>query len=112
GLVIDAPTGQAILGWLLAGVIPGQFRDAWIRERRHLETRAHHAALRLAGLARAYHVIAASHDQLQRELPGSPSSLRDALEALARDAIESSGGRTLDALGARILSLFRVHAAV
>jgi polysaccharide biosynthesis protein PelD len=116
GLAVDAPTGQAILGWLLAGLVPGQFRDAWTRQRLRLETCAHHAARRLEGLARAYHVIAASHDQLQRELPGSPSSLRDALEALGRDVAESSGartdGRSIDALGARILSLFRVHAAV
>jgi len=112
GVAIDAPTGQAILGWLLAGLIPGQFRDAWMRQRRRLEASAHHASQRLAGLARAYHVIAASHDQLQRELPGSPSSLRDALEALGRDVVESSGARTLDALGTRILGLFRVHAAV
>jgi polysaccharide biosynthesis protein PelD len=112
GVAIDAPTGQAILGWLLAGLLPGQFRDAWWRERRRLETCAHHASRRLAGLARAYHLIAASHDQLQRELPGSPSSLRDALEALGRDVVESSGARTLDALGGRILSLFRAHAAV
>jgi len=112
GVAIDAPSGQAILGWLLAGLVPGQFRDAWMRQRRRLETCAHHASQRLAGLARAYHLIAASHDQLQRELPGSPSSLRDVLEALGRDVVESSGARTLDALGGRILSLFRVHAAV
>src|SRR5262249_41675145 len=91
---------------------PGQFRDAWMRQRRRLEASAHHAAQRLAGLARAYHLIAASHDQLQRELPGSPSSLRDALEALGRDVVESSGARALDAPGARLLGLFRIHAAV
>jgi hypothetical protein len=28
---LDAPTGQPILGWLLAGLIPGQFCDAWRR---------------------------------------------------------------------------------
>lgn len=112
GVAIDAPPGEAMLGWLLAGLVPGQFRDAWDRQRHRLETCAQHATRRLAGLARAYHVIAASHDQLQRELPGTPSSLRDALEALGRDVIESSGARTIESLGARILSLFRVHAAV
>src|SRR5262249_6338913 len=112
GVAIEAPGGQAILGWLLAGLIPGQFRDAWDRQRLRLEIRARHATRRLAGLARAYHVIAASHDQLQRELPGTPASLRAALEALGRDVIESSGARTIESLGARILSLFRIHAAV
>lgn len=112
GVAIEAPTGQPILGWLLAGLIPGQFRDAWTRQRRRLEVCARHATRRLAGLARAYHVIAVSHDQLRRELPGTPSSLRDALEALGRDVIESSGARTIESLGARILSLFRIHGAV
>jgi hypothetical protein len=82
---LDAPTGQPILGWLLAGLIPGQFCDAWRRRLHQLAARACDATQRLDALARAYHVTRASHDQLQREIPGSPSSLRDALEALARD---------------------------
>src|SRR5262249_18054078 len=69
-------------------------------------------------LARAYHLVVASHEQLRRELPSTPSSLRDALEALAREVVESPGARAIDTLGAlgalggRILDLFRVHAAV
>jgi hypothetical protein len=82
---VASPTGPAILGWLIAGLVPGQFCDAWTRRVRCLEQRARDAGLRLGALARAYHVAVASHDRLQRELPGSPSSLRDALEALARE---------------------------
>lgn len=111
-LALDPPGGQAILGWLIAGLVPGQFRDAWARRLRRLETRARDASQRLEALARAYHVVVASHDQLQREIPGSPSSLRDALEALAREVAESPEPRSLASLGGRILTLFRAHAAV
>jgi hypothetical protein len=111
-VVDDAPTGQPILGWLIAGLVPGLFCDAWLRRLRRLELRVHDADLQLASLARAYHLIVASHDRLQRESPTRPSSLREALEALAREAVASPAPRAIDALGGRILELFRVHAAV
>jgi hypothetical protein len=107
----DPPTGQAILGWLIAGLVPGQFCDAWTRRLRGLEIRVRDASERLAGLARAYHLIAASHDRLQRESPSDRSGLRETLEALARE-VESPGARAIESLGGRILELFRVHAAV
>jgi hypothetical protein len=118
GSAIEAPGGQAILGWLIAGLVAGQFCDAWTRRLRRLETRYRNASQRLGSLARAYHLMVASHDQLQRELPGSPSSLRDAMEALAREVAASPATRpnealdTLGALGGRILTLFRVHGSV
>jgi hypothetical protein len=111
-VAVDAPTGQAILGWLIAGLVPGQFCDAWTRRLRGLEIRVGDASLRLASLARAYHLVVASHERLARENPSSPSSLREALEALARESVESPGAHAIDALGGRILELFRVHAAV
>jgi polysaccharide biosynthesis protein PelD len=126
---IDVPAAQAMLGWLIAGLVPGQFRDAWNRRLRRLETRARDARRRLEGLARAYHLVSASHDRLQRELPGSPSCLRDVLEAFARDLLEpdaAAGSPTagagdgggdgamdlLESHGGRILTLFRVHTSV
>lgn len=109
---IEAPGGQATLGWLIAGLVPGQFCDAWTRCLRRLQTRARSASQRLDGLARAYHLVVASHDRLQRELPGSPSSLRDAMEALAREVAGSPEARTIEALGGPILALLRTHGAV
>jgi hypothetical protein len=109
---VDTPTGQPILGWLIAGLVPGQFCDAWMRRLRRLESRAQDANLQLASLARAYHLVVASHDRLQRESPSSPSSVREALEALAREVVASPAARAIDSLGGRILELFRVHAAV
>ena len=116
-VAIEAPGSQAILGWLIAGLVPGQFRDAWTRRLRRLEVHAGDARQRLRGLARAYHLVAASHDELQREIPGSPSSLRDALEAFARELVESADGSPIDPTGGsapaeRILAVFRTHASV
>jgi hypothetical protein len=114
---VDGPGGQAILGWLIAGLVPGQFRDAWTRRFHRVETDARDARQRLRGLARAYHLMAASHDQLQRDIPGSPSSLRDALEAFAREVevletIESPDTAAIEPLAERILAMFRAHASV
>ena len=112
GVPIEAPGGQAILGWLLAGLVPGQFRDAWTRRVRRAERYARDARRRLHGLARAYHLMAASHDQLQREVVGSPSSLRDALEAFARELVESPDPGAIAPLAERILAVLRSHASV
>jgi len=107
---VDVPGGQAILGWLIAGLVPGQFRDAWTRRLHRVETDGRDARQRLRGLARAYHLMAASHDQLQRDIPGSPSSLRDALEAFAREVEVLE--REIEPLAERILAMFRAHASV
>jgi hypothetical protein len=112
GVAIEAPGGQAILGWLIAGLVPGQFRDAWTRRLHRLEAHARDARQRLRGLARAYHLMAASHDHLQREIAGSPSSLRDALEVFAREVVESPAGGAAEPLAERILAVLRTHASV
>lgn len=103
---------ENVLGWLVAGLVAGQFRDAWHRRTRQLEVAADHLRLRLEGLARAHHVLRASHDRLQREAPGRPGSLRDALEAFRLELIDRPVAGTLRSLGQPILALFADHASV
>jgi hypothetical protein len=111
-VTVEPPGGQAILGWLIAGLVPGQFRDAWTRRLHRVETHARDTRQRLRGLARAYHLMAASHDHLQREILGSPSSLRDALEAFAREIVELPETGAIEPLAERILAVLRTHASV
>jgi hypothetical protein len=102
---------EVALGWLVAGLASGKFRDAWLRRGCQLEASADELRLRLEGLARAYHALKLSHERLQRELPGSPSSLCDALDDLRRELLEPRGAESVEALGGRVLAFFGEHAS-
>lgn len=110
GIWNAGPTSEIALGWLLAGLIPGMFRDGWIRRLHRLQARTDEQRLRLEGLARSFHALRASHDRLQRETPGSPSTLREALQAFRRELTDRASEESLDSLAARILGLFRDRA--
>jgi hypothetical protein len=109
GAFVEMPIAEIALGWLVAGLIPGVFRDAWARRLTSAEGRAADQSQRLETLARAFHALEASHDRLQRETPGTPSTLRDALEAFGRALIDSPRPHSLESLGGRVLELFREH---
>ncbi len=107
----DTGAGIASLAWLVAGAIPGAFRDVWARRARSLEAASHFQRMRLESLGRAYHALRASHDRLQRLLPGQPSSLREALQSL-RESLVDAPCETPDAFARRVLDLLRDHVGV
>ncbi|HEY7724752.1 MAG TPA: PelD GGDEF domain-containing protein [Anaeromyxobacteraceae bacterium] len=102
------PWVEAALGWLLAGLVAGCFRDAW---RRRLEAASGRLRGRLEVFAREYHVLRLSHDRLQRARSGRPAGLRDALEAVRRRPAGRAPG-SVEALGGRILSLLCEQARI
>jgi hypothetical protein len=102
---------EIALGWLVAGLVPGEFRDAWVARRRRLEACADALRLRLDRLSRAYHALEASHDRLERETGGA-STLRDALDALHRELATRPEAAAVESMGGRILALLGDHASV
>jgi polysaccharide biosynthesis protein PelD len=112
GPFLPGSAPELALGWLLAGLVAGEFRDAWQRRRRQLEASCDHARLRLDGLGRAYHALRASHERLQLAAPGRPATLRAALEALRDELCERLVTEPLGAVAGRILALFSAHAFV
>lgn len=110
----EMPMPELALGWLVAGLLPGQFRDAWARRLEQAEGEASELRARLSDLSRDLSALRLSHDRLQREAPGSPSTLQDALAAFER---RLGGGGALDAgsleaIGGKVLALFRECASV
>jgi hypothetical protein len=103
---------EMVLGWLLAGFVAGEFHDSWLRRCRHSEASADQLRLRHEDLGSAYLALKASHDRLQRDTPGRPVSLRDALAAFRRELADRSELPSLESLGRRILALFCEHAFV
>ena len=102
---------------LLAGCLAGHFRDQWSRAlcAAGLEAQRHQA--RLARFTSSYHVLQASHAQLENQLAGSPPSLRAALQELKTQFPGAGTGSdaTLTDMAPRVLALLaqcgNVHGA-
>ena len=97
---------EIALGWVLAGLLPGAFRDLWSRRLRGAEAGAGELTLRLDGLARAYHALELSHDRLELET-GTRSTLRAAFDAFRRELVESPAADGLQTVAGRILAFLR-----
>jgi hypothetical protein len=107
----EAPA-ETVLGWLIAGLAAGEFRDHWLRRIGHLGGTCEHFRRRLESLGRAYLALKISHDRLQRSAPAAGPSLREALCSLRNDVAARCIAPHLEALGDRILALFADHAFV
>jgi polysaccharide biosynthesis protein PelD len=110
--VVQVPDSVAatVLGWLVSGLLAGEFRDAWSRRVHRAQARAEHLRIRLEALGRSYLTLKISHDRLQREAPAKPESLRDALAAFRRELAEEPAAPSIHTLADRILALFADHA--
>jgi hypothetical protein len=73
------------VGVLGVGLLAGEFRDYWERERQRLEASNTYQATRLEEFTRSYYLLKISHDRLEQQLAGSSNSLREALRRLYRD---------------------------
>jgi hypothetical protein len=67
---------------LLAGCLAGHFRDQWSRALRDAGAEAQRYQARLARFTTSYHLLQASHAQLEHQLAESPPSLRATLQEL------------------------------
>ncbi|HYZ88937.1 MAG TPA: GAF domain-containing protein [Myxococcales bacterium] len=103
---------EVALGWLCSGLLAGEFRDAWLRRTRQLETCAGRVRAKLQTLERAYVVLTASHDRLQQGAPGRPSTLRDVLDAFRRELEGAAHGRSAQWIAEHVLALLSEHAFV
>jgi hypothetical protein len=93
--------------YLLCGSLAGQFHDYWARTLCELRAQAARDRLRLAQFTGTFHVLKASHAQLERRLAGSRTSLRSALQRLKDQMTRAPAGprEPLGGLGAALLEL-------
>ena len=102
---------------LLAGCLAGHFRDQWSRALRDAGVEAQRHQARLARFTSSYHLLQASHAQLEHQLADSPPSLRAALQELKTHFPDTGAGRnaTLAGMAPRVLALLahcgQVHGA-
>ncbi|HEX7487721.1 MAG TPA: hypothetical protein VF341_02350 [Anaeromyxobacteraceae bacterium] len=112
GHQLPAPALGAAIGWMVTGLLAGQFSDQWRRRGRELEAAAGELRLQLEALSLDHHALELSHERLRRQVPGIPSTLRGELAAVGQALRDHPGPDALSALGASILRLFAEHAFV
>jgi len=111
-IAVPDSAAETVLGWFVAGLAAGEFRDSWLLRVGRLQTFADHLRGRLEALGRAYLTLKISHDRLQREAGATSPTLREALSAIRREMAEQPGDASLELFGDRILALFCEHAFV
>ena len=72
------------LGGTLMVMISGEFSGVWISRIRRVEELQHYTEQRLEMLTRRLYLLSLSHDRLEQDLIGRPSSLREGLKVLNR----------------------------
>ena len=110
------PKLQAIV-YLLAGSVAAQFHDYWRRILHDARALAAQDRLRLAQFTSTFHLLQASHAQLERQLVGNRISLRTSLQRLKDHLATSPADATkpLGGFGSWLLELLaetcNLHAA-
>ncbi|MGH8854145.1 MAG: PelD GGDEF domain-containing protein [Telluria sp.] len=110
------PKLQAVV-YLLAGSIAGQFRDHWAARLDGMQSSANLDRIRLAQFTSTFHLLKASHAQLERHLAGNTTSVRTSIQWLKSHLPTSpaEAGQPLGGIGKPLLELLaetcNLHAA-
>lgn len=105
------------VGLLLLGMTAGEFRDGWASRFRKLEAEGSYHRARLDEFTRTYHLLQASHAQLERQLGSNAVSLRTLLQRLKLQPgfAAAKDEKGLEGVGKSLLELFadagRLHTA-
>lgn len=103
--------------FLFAGSVAGQFRDHWASRLRDMQSSANRDRIRLAQFTSTFHLLQASHAQLERHLAGNTTSLRTSLQWLKfhLPTTPVAANQSLGRIGPRLLDLLaetcNLHAA-
>lgn len=92
---------------LLLGMTAGQFRDSWSAKLRRVQSECTYHQARLEQFTRSYHLLSASHAQLEQRLGASATSLRTLLHRLKlRQPPATHSDGALGGIGDWILGVF------
>ncbi|SEK42139.1 PelD GGDEF domain-containing protein [Nitrosovibrio tenuis] len=98
---------EMIIGLLLLTVISAEFYESWARKINMLDYKYTHLKVRMDKFARSYHLIKASHYQLEQHLASQAKSLRLSLLDLKEKVLtlEQHKGEPLAGIGENILKI-------
>jgi hypothetical protein len=106
-IVLTEFPSQFAVGWMVSGMLAGEFADVWMRRVRRQAVISDFRRQRLDEFARAYHLLKVSHDTLEHKVAGSTQNLREALQTLRRQLLSAKDpSRPLLGLENAIVALF------
>jgi hypothetical protein len=70
---------EMVVGMLLVTMISAEFHDIWQQKLQPLQHKYHHLMLRMNEFSRTYHILKASHSQLEQQTANHIKSLRTSL---------------------------------
>ena len=84
---VPAFPGSLAIGLLLTAMITGEFRDMWQRKLHRLHELSEYHQVLLQKFSRSYHLLATSHDRLERRVLANTRSLRETMTYLRERAL-------------------------
>lgn len=100
---------QYALATVIVGMFAGELTDLWLRRLARMQLANDYAGSRLAEFTRSYHVLKASHDQLEERLADQRYNLRDALADLRKKFVAAGTRDILHDHADQILEFLSVH---
>ncbi|MDE2149241.1 MAG: hypothetical protein KGJ55_05280 [Gammaproteobacteria bacterium] len=100
---------QYALAAVIVGMFAGELADLWLRRLARMQLINEYAGSRLSEFTRSYHLLKASHDQLEERLADQRYNLRDALADLRKKFTAAGGSDILHRSAEQILEFLAVH---
>jgi polysaccharide biosynthesis protein PelD len=105
---------EMVVGMLLVTMITAEFHDIWQQKIQPLQYKYHHLTLRMNEFSRAYHVLKASHSQMEQQTANHVKSLRTALLDIKQQilTLAKNEGAPLDGIGTHILDILSEYGSI
>ena len=105
---------EMVVGMLLVTLITTEFHDIWHRKLQPLQHKYEYLTLRMNEFSRAYHILKASHSQLEQQTANYIKSLRTSLLDIKKQMLilSKNDGTPLNGMGESILDILSEHGSI
>jgi polysaccharide biosynthesis protein PelD len=105
---------EMVVGMLLITLVTSEFHNFWQNKLQHLQHKCHYLESRMNEFSRTYHILKASHSQLEQQLTSHAKSMRTSLLDFENQiqAISKLDGEPLKGVGEHILKLISKYGSI
>jgi hypothetical protein len=105
---------EMVVGMLLVTMIAAEFHDLWQQKIQPLQHKYQHLLLRMNEFSRAYHILKASHSQLEQQTANYIKSLRTSLLDIEKQMLilAKDDGAPLSGISNHILDILSEYASI
>ncbi len=112
-VVPDFPV-EMVVGMLLVTMVATEFHDIWQQKLQPLQHKHNYLTLRMNEFSRAYHILKASHSQMEQQTANYIKSLRTSLLDIEKQmlTLAKDDGAPLSGMGEHILDILSEHGSI